>query len=73
MGGSNTTGYRAGSIVQRHADPTHDPMRVFAADHGLNFLSVPGDHNAALMETASRVTPLWSAVGQPTGANVITL
>jgi pimeloyl-ACP methyl ester carboxylesterase len=30
-------------------DPYHDPMRAFAAAHGLRFLSTPGDHLTAIL------------------------
>lgn len=30
-------------------DPYHDPMQAFAADHGLEFLSTPGDHLSAIL------------------------
>lgn len=39
-------------------DASHDPMEAFATEHGLNFLSVPGDHNAGMMETASHLAPV---------------
>ena len=39
-------------------DACHDPMKNFAADHGLNYLTVPGDHSAAMRDTASYLAPV---------------
>jgi len=37
-------------------DAPHDPMAAFAAEQNLNFLSLPGDHNGAVMNTAAEVS-----------------
>lgn len=39
-------------------DACHDPMEAFAADYGLNYLTVPGDHSAAMRDTASYLAPV---------------
>jgi pimeloyl-ACP methyl ester carboxylesterase len=46
-------------------DPHHDPMRVFAREHGLRSLSTPGDHHGMLAHLVPRgvlaLADFWQA------------
>ena len=39
-------------------DAPHDPMKAFALEQGLQFLSIEGDHGSAMRHGASTLTPL---------------
>ncbi len=45
-------------------DPYHDPMRAFAAQHGIDMLSVPGDHLANDTSAEASIAGLLAFLGR---------
>jgi pimeloyl-ACP methyl ester carboxylesterase len=49
-------------------DPYHAPMEAFAATHGFEFLSTPGDHSGAINDNATEVVAaVQSFIAKTTG------